>query len=280
MLVPSAALDGAERDARDRAHATGVEIRKLTPDEAPDACRLLADIWNSDPGHGPMEASLLIALLHCDNYVSGAFAGGRMVGVCVGFFAAPVGTGMHSHILGVIRSYAGHGVGTALKLHQRAWALHRGVTFISWTYDPLVARNAFFNLHLLGARVTQYVPDFYGQMSDGINDGQATDRLVVHWSIVDSAVNTAASVQLDTREFVVLEMDQAREPVLTCGPPPDEFTRCRVAVPDDIAQFRTRDRGIAARWRLAVREALVTLLDDRWVVTNFDRSGYYRLERK
>ncbi|TWP34969.1 GNAT family N-acetyltransferase [Leekyejoonella antrihumi] len=279
MPVPSAALDVADRDARARARAAGVEIRKLTPDEAPDACSLLADVWDSDPRHGPMEASLLIALLHCDNYVSGAFDHGRMVGVCVGFFAAPIGTGMHSHIAGVIRQYAGRGVGTALKLHQRAWALHRGVTSISWTYDPLVARNAFFNLHLLGARVTQYVPDFYGEMSDGINDGQATDRLVVHWAIVSSTLNTAASVPLDAREFVVLEMDQAREPVLASGPPPDGFTRCRVAIPDDIALFRTRDRGVAARWRLAAREALVALLADRWVVTDFDRSGYYRLER-
>ena len=68
-------------------------------------------------------------------------------------------------------------VGFALKVHQRAWALARGVPAIVWTFDPLVARNAWFNLAKLAALPAAYLEDFYGPMTDAINAGMASDRL-------------------------------------------------------------------------------------------------------
>src|SRR3712207_7442617 len=62
------------------------------------------------------------------------------------------------------------------KLHQRAWAIARGVHEVAWTFDPLVARNAWFNLTKLGARATEYLPNFYGPMDDGINGADESDR--------------------------------------------------------------------------------------------------------
>ena len=74
-------------------------------------------------------------------------------------------------------------VGYALKLHQRAWALQRGIATITWTFDPLVRRNAYFNLAKLGVRATRYLPNFYGAMQDPINAGDDTDRLLVDWDL-------------------------------------------------------------------------------------------------
>lgn len=280
MRTDDPTLTDADRTARELADDAGVEIRTLGDDEADAAAELLADIWQTTLGAGPIEAALLIAFLHTDNYVAGAFADGELVGVCVGFYAS-AGTALHSHIAGVRDGWVGKGVGTAMKFHQRAWAVQRGIGSISWTFDPLVARNAYFNIHRLGARVTRYAADFYGAMSDGLNDGQATDRLLVNWNVtVEPGVPGGVLHPPDPRVFPALQMDRAFQPVLRPGIPGDEVEQCRVAVPEDVELLRTRGPELATRWRYAAREALVRLLDAGWFVTDFDRAdGCYLLER-
>jgi predicted GNAT superfamily acetyltransferase len=280
MRTDDETLDGAGQLARELADRAGVEIRLLRDDEAELAAHVLADIWRTTLGAGPIEAALLIAFLHTDNYVAGAFAGAEMVGVCVGFYAS-AGTALHSHIAGVRDRWTGKGVGTAMKFHQRAWAIRHGIESVTWTFDPLVARNAYFNVHRLGARVTRYATDFYGAMSDGLNDGQATDRLLVSWNVtVEPGAHAAAIHPPDPRVFPALQMDRAFQPVLRPGVPGDDVKQCRVAVPEDVELLRTRDPELATTWRHAAREALGRLLDTGWVVTDFDRTdGCYLLER-
>ena len=101
-----------------------------------------------------MQPALLRALGHGGNYLVGAYRvdTGELVGASVAFFTEPLGAAMHSHITGVLAGTAGRGVGAALKWHQRQWALERGLTRITWTFDPLIARNSYFNLTRLGAR--------------------------------------------------------------------------------------------------------------------------------
>ena len=103
------------------------------------------------------------ALAHSGNYVVGLYEGDRMVGASVAFFGPPAGAPMHSHITGVLPDLQGHGLGRVLKQHQREWALARDVGHITWTFDPLVARNAHFNLRVLGARVTEYLSTTTGR---------------------------------------------------------------------------------------------------------------------
>ena len=64
---------------------------------------------------------------------------------------------MHSHILGVLPGSETHGLGFDLKQHQRRWCLARGVTVMEWTTDPLVRRNAYFNVTKLGAEAPTYL---------------------------------------------------------------------------------------------------------------------------
>src|SRR3546814_4199746 len=90
---------------------------------------------------------------------------------------------MHSHIAGGLPQYQGRGIGRVLKQHQRDWAFAREAGHITWTFDPLIARNAHFNLRVLGARVTEYLVDQYGSMPDEINRGIPTDRLLVTWAL-------------------------------------------------------------------------------------------------
>ena len=114
-------------------------------------------IWGRD-ANPPMTLELLRAFTKAGNYVGGAFDEGRLVGACVGFFHAPArGRAAQPHRRGRRGRWTGRHVGFALKLHQRAWALLRGVSEIAWTFDPLVSRNAYFNLVKL-ARPAGRVP--------------------------------------------------------------------------------------------------------------------------
>src|SRR5207237_5804729 len=105
---------------------------------------------------------------------------------------------MHSHILGVVPQNERHGLGFDLKQHQRQWCLARGVKVIEWTTDPLVRRNAYFNLTKLGAEAPEYFVNFYGQMRDGINAGEESDRLLIRWHL--DSDRAAAAAAGDSRE--------------------------------------------------------------------------------
>src|SRR5581483_10885895 len=88
-------------------------------------------------------------------------------------------------ITGVVGAHQGAHLGYELKQHQRTWALDRGLTAIEWTFDPLVRRNAYFNLVKLGAEIIRYEPDFYGPMRDATNAGDESDRVVTRWKLID-----------------------------------------------------------------------------------------------
>ncbi|MFE0103566.1 GNAT family N-acetyltransferase [Streptomyces sp. NPDC059009] len=211
---------------------------------------------------------------------------GELVGACIGFFGPPPDGSLHSHIAGVSARMRGRSVGFALKTHQRAWALERGATQVSWTFDPLVRRNAYFNIGKLAARPAQYLPNFYGRMDDGINGADDTDRLLVEWPL--AAPEVAAACHGRPRPADATG-ERARGTAIALGTTPGgrphahpvtgSGSRCLVAVPDDIEQLRRTDPPSAADWRAAVRETLGGLLADGWQVAGFDRAGWYLLAR-
>ena len=229
--------------------------------------RLLGAIWGAEPGRGMLGAELLRALAKSGNYVAAAYEGSTLAGACVGFFGPPGERELHSHVAGVAPAAMGRAVGYQLKQHQRAWALDRGATRISWTFDPLVARNAFFNLAKLGAVPVEYLPDFYGVMHDRINGDDASDRLLVHWDL-----RAAEPLRADTTGGVVA-LGRSGEPGSLDG------EKLLVAVPEDVETLRRLDPAAARRWRSAVRDTLTALLADGARFAGFDRAGWYVLRR-
>ncbi|WP_431778874.1 GNAT family N-acetyltransferase [Microbacterium aurantiacum] len=224
---------------------TGIRIRDLdTVADVFTASAVLADVWGGD--RSGMPPNLLRALAHSGNYAVGLWDDERMIGASVAFFAAPAARSIHSHITGILPAHQGHGLGRALKEHQREWALARGVGHITWTFDPLVARNAHFNLAVLGARVTDFLVDHYGPMDDGVNRGDESDRIMVSWALAAPGI----------------------------GAPAEERIVATVAVPDDIAAIRARSVTDAAAWRRRVRDELLAGLADGLAIGGFDRRGY------
>lgn len=292
--------------ARAAARRASVEIRPLaTLDEMTVACRLLDTVWDIPPEDtSEVRPSLLRALGHAGNYLVGAHLTegprrGEMVAASVAFFGTPIGTSMHSHITGVLPG-SGRGVGTAVKWHQRAWALDRGLSRITWTYDPLIARNSFFNLNRLGARPERYFVDFYGPMDDGPNRGQPTDRVDAIWDLHSGRTARAAARLLGGSDSsadgpVVDDLLAAGATVLLAvggdgepepgvaepgvAEPPGPEVRL-IGIPADIEAIRRTDPASALRWRLRLRAVLAPLLaDGSHQVTGFAKAGWYVVER-
>jgi predicted GNAT superfamily acetyltransferase len=237
------------------AAAADVVIRELhRPEELKAARRLFEDIWRPAEGNPPpMTAELLRALAHAGSYVAGAFAGTTLVGASAGFFTAPPDLGLHSHITGVAPGGQHRGVGFALKVHQRAWALARGITEVVWTFDPLVARNAWFNLAKLRARPTAYLEDFYGPMTDAVNAGVASDRLLLAWRLDDPAVAAACAGRPLQPPPVEAEAALTVGPGLEPVAHQPDTPAVTVALPPELEPL---DPGQRRAWRQAVREAL------------------------
>ncbi|WP_084957905.1 GNAT family N-acetyltransferase [Thermoactinospora rubra] len=216
-------------------------VRELrTVREFAEVHALFDAIWHPGPGSAPAPVELMVALAHAGGYVAGAYEGGELVGASVGFLAE--GGALHSHITGVLRP--GGGVGYAIKMHQRAWCLERGLTTVTWTFDPLVRRNAYFNIAKLGARPREYLEDFYGPMGDAVNAGDVSDRLLVAWRLAGEE-------------------------------PPPAGPTVLVPTPEDVEALRARDPAEARRWRLALRETLGGLMAEGGKVIGFTKEGQY-----
>jgi predicted GNAT superfamily acetyltransferase len=273
--APPVTADQANDDARRASQRAGVEIRTLhEPEEHAGAADLAARVWRSSDTSA-LDKSLLRALAHTGNFVVGAFAGDELVGLSVGFRTGHPVAGLHSHMTCTAEDRRGAGLGYALKLHQRAWALAEGLVTITWTFDPLARHNAFFNLVKLGAQVHQYLPDFYGPMSDGLNAGDESDRLLMSWDIASGPVTAREDGFAAAAGTLRLSTSPDGQPLpLTSG-----AAEVGCQVPPDIIGLRTTDPGLALRWRRELRVALLGAFADGYRITGFTRSGYYVLSR-
>jgi predicted GNAT superfamily acetyltransferase len=277
------AVAAAARAAARAAAGAQVEIRELSalPDLAA-VHRLYEQLWQPPPGGEPIGMETLRAMTHAGNYTAGAYRAGELIGACVGFFAAPPGQVLHSHVAGA--AARGHGIGYALKLHQRAWALARGLSTVTWTFDPLIRRNAYFNLGKLAARPREYLVDFYGELFDAVNAGQGSDRLLVAWELAAPPVVEACAGRSPEPATDGLPRALRADPTDPAGAPqPQPGWRAAgtvlVEVPDDIEQLRQQAPATARAWRYAVREVLGGLLADGARVTGFARRGGYLVDR-
>lgn len=272
--------------AESAARASAVTVRQLDVlDELALVRPLIDRIWRNDATNPVVTTDLLRAMTKAGSYVCGAFDDDTLVGVCLGFFAEPGRRSLHSHIAGVTPAVAGRSVGFALKLHQRAWAIQRGAGEISWTYDPLVRRNAYFNIAKLGAEPAEYLTNFYGPLHDEINGTEDTDRILVSWRLDAPEVVAACAGQRQpgsaarARELgasVALDISSVGVPVAGSDTAPTVL----VAVPPDIERLRRQDPRTATTWRAALREVLGGVLADGARVRGFDPAGWYIVDRK
>ncbi len=276
-------------DLAARAAARGrVQVRALhTHDELEDARAIWDTVWPTVPGATEVTQNFLRAIEHSGGYIGGAFDGPRMVGSCLAIVGRSRGaagwhTHLHSHVTAALPGFEDRGIGTSLKLHQRAWALDQGIDRIMWTFDPLVRRNARLNLVKLGGVGVEYLVDFYGAMDDPLNAGDASDRLLVQWDLASARVDTAlmgaepamSAAQVRARGATELLVATDEGPRLQ----PTSSAVVLVAVPDDIVDTRRIDPALAGRWRLQVRAALEPRVRAGGRVVGLTTDGSYVVE--
>ncbi len=266
----------ASRQSAIASARSGVDIRQLTTNVELRECAAIFDaIWQPGSGASLLGVEVLQALATSGNYVAGAFGEGQLLGACVGFWGPPDSRSMHSHIAGVAVDARGRDLGYALKLHQRASALAQGVDTLTWTFDPLVRRNAHFNIRKLGGHSRVYLVNHYGSVRDAINAGDESDRLLVEWDLVDTRTvrccSTTASEPVIPSVPSALTVDAHGAPVVAEVLAPT----VTVAVPPDIEHLRRHNPQLAGRWRAEVRSVLGGALDAGGRIEGFDREKGY-----
>lgn len=230
------------------------------PLKAQQLAQVLAEVWGEK---NSISVDVIIAVVHSGGYASLASSVSSGKKQVVGGSLALVGrhdNKLHSHVTGVKSELRNSGLGSALKQHQWAWAKENDFAAISWTFDPLVRRNAHFNLVTLGAKVVSYHRDFYGELDDVINSGDNTDRLVVERQV--AGCDTAPHAETVTSEDG------------------DEL----IETPQDIVALRqsgeSADQAIVRKARLAQREKFESAFATSRFVRGFTADGSYVVSSK
>ncbi|CAB4879968.1 unannotated protein [freshwater metagenome] len=263
---------GTAKEALRRAETrAAVVVRPLTDlSELSDARDIFDAVWPSVAGGSQVQANLLKALVHAGGYASAAYVGDQPVGAALGVCGRHRDDSgrwhdlLHSHMAAVLDSYRDRHIGTALKLHQRVWALEQQIPTITWTFDPLVRRNARLNLLKLGVEVRGYEVNFYGDMDDELNAGDPSDRVFAWWEVASVRADRASLGQLEPMTRAEIEASDRL------------FV---VQLPDDIVALRASDPAAALAWRLQVRAELTSVFTSGAVVIGVDSAGNYVLER-
>lgn len=261
-----------------------IQYRELSrPDELEQMVDLELAVWGGD-ARDVVPMSMLRALSAHGGLVTGAFAGQQMVGLGQAFPARRHGKWiLWSHNVGVHPDFQSLGVGFGLKQAQRRWALEQGYREIGWTYNPLMRGNANFNLHRLGATVSDYHTNYYGVMRDSINPPLPSDRFEAIWKLTDPRVKRladGAKVTPVVKEFpadaFILRVGERDVPILrdlTKLPQPYAFAQ----IPRSTAELSA---DMLEPWLLALRSAFQTAFAAGYVAVDFvdtDRASIYVL---
>lgn len=162
-----------------------IEIRECTTiDELAECVQLQREVFTL-PESELSPVRHLVVTKNAGGWSLGAFEGDRLAGFVLSVPAFLRGErAFYSHMTAVRPEYQSRGIGARLKWAQRARALSEGVTAIRWTFEPIKARNAYFNLEKLGAVVCEFRHNFYGtDYASSSQIGLASDRLFAEWHL-------------------------------------------------------------------------------------------------
>jgi len=186
-----------------------IEIRECkTPEDLSGCVRLQREVFNL-PEIEISPVRHFIVTRHAGGFTLGAFFEGKLIGFVLSVLAYKGNDRMYySHMTAVDKDFQNYGIGTKLKWTQREHALAKGVKFLKWTFQPVLARNAYFNLEKLGAIIKEYEPNFYGTdyAASGEKDksGVASDRLFAEWELESEKVKRLAQKESfdESEDFV------------------------------------------------------------------------------
>lgn len=252
---------------------------------------LIAEIWDGG-AEDIVPSHILVAIIHNGGVALGAFEDEKMIGFVFGFpgfTQSPQGQDPKhcSHQMGVLPAYRGRDIGFALKKAQWKMVRQQGLSRITWTFDPLLSKNAYLNIARLGAVCNTYKREEYGEMIDRLNAGIASDRFQVDWWL-----NTRRVTQhLDSENRIALGLEnyQKADAQILYTPetdvdlgllfPPKTSARPEkkillLQIPLDYQTLRSENLSLAQDWRFFTREVFENSFNAGYIVTDFiyDRS--------
>jgi len=228
-----------------------IQVRELCDNEEQECARKIFDLTWLMHTSTEITPNLLQAMVHSGSYLSGAFVDNKIVGAAFAFPATNNGLHLHSHMTAVLDAYRDKGVGYALKIDQWNWAKKHKYSNLSWTFDPLVRRNAKLNIVKLGVDISAYHPNFYGEMPDALNAGDESDRLMVSWST---------------------DIDEPKARQLIAHSKPDDIL---IEIPEDIVAIRAKDQSESMKWRRQVRDQFLAAFEKNGKVIGFSTNNEY-----
>jgi predicted GNAT superfamily acetyltransferase len=255
--------------------------------DTPEEMRLIEDlqraVWpGSETDIVPLH--MLVTAVHNGGLVLGAFDKEKIIGFVFGFpglETTPDGPRPKhcSHMMGVHPDHRDDGIGFALKRAQWQMVRHQGLDHITWTYDPLLSRNAYLNIAKLGAVCITYRQSEYGDMRDGLNVGLPSDRFQVDWWIntprvkrrLDKKPRPTLKLSHVTRTglrpfYAVNSSGLIRPPE---NIPPFEDRLLLAEIPADFLDLKTKDFTLARDWRFFTRELFETAFAKKYIITDF-----------
>ncbi|MEY4368022.1 MAG: hypothetical protein RLZ28_1437 [Actinomycetota bacterium] len=209
-------------------------------------------------------ADVAIASGHAGGYFAATFDGAKIVAASYGFLGEHNGRRtLHSHATASTVA----GAGFDLKRHQRDWALAEGLEAITWTFDPLVRRNCYFNFVKLGAVAVEYLENFYGEMHDELNRGDESDRflalLTLGATTRESSLKTSAiQTLLQNRDNLPISVTGAEINLAISGQ-----MNFAIELPENIEATRANLPELAKHWRVSVRDLLLPCFEQGALVT-------------
>jgi predicted GNAT superfamily acetyltransferase len=293
-----------------------------TPEELQEVERLQSLVWPGDE-RDVVPVHLMLAAVHQGGLVIGAYPPSSQPGEKImaevpedlyhvrqligfvfsipGFTQTTNGIKIHhlSHMLGVHPNYQNQGIGYLLKRAQWQMIRRQGIDHITWTYDPLLSRNAHLNISRLGAVCSTYKANYYGEMRDGLNIGLPSDRFVVDWWLnsrrVKDHLSKSPRQRLDLAHYLAADIEIIN-PSQLLG---DGFSHpaaiielfryeshdppkmVLLEIPDDFQLLRDANLEIAMAWRLQTRMLFERLFAVGYLVTDFihlpDSRSFYIL---
>ena len=269
-----------------------VAIRRARSIEDYSACvAIQRDVWAfPDPADYASVPLMRVQNTYGGSVLVAGDAGGRVQGFAFALLSRNLeGTVFWwSHMTAVSAESAGKGIGFALKMAQRNEALRQGISEIAWTFDPLQAKNAHFNIRKLGVVAFDYEENFYGPSSSPLHANLPTDRLRVAWTLSSERVvdRVSGTSSLILRDFDgIVRVLESRDGVP--GPPDlaHRETPMLLEIPAAYPQAGPGKSGSAREWQEKLRATFSHYLGQGYAVTDFIRvetprpQAFYVLER-
>ncbi len=283
---------------------SAIEIRELKSyDDLHQVETVEKEIWGlADADVLPV--TMAVAAKEAGSIWIGAFKGNQLIGFAFGILGIENGeVNVHSHMLGVLPSYQNLDLGYRLKLAQRDRVLAlrlRGsdgefrIREMTWTFDPLQARNAHFNFSKLGVVSDRYKPDFYGPATSSVLHQNGTDRLWVRWPLESRRVRQRLEGKQNRADVLdalsvltpLVRFIGDSKPVRSDLAAAVGRQRIAIEIPSDVASIERQDGALAREWRDATRWAFTEALNAGFFIAEFCKTvrgqqgpGVYLLEK-